>query len=584
MSNFQILKKIFWDFIENTWKMKFIFMILLWIWISFLSYLEPIFFTQIIKVIEDYLKNWFFKSNDFFRYFIYWWIFIFISIISSLIYVYYLVRKNTLLNYIKVSSKYSKKIINMSYPDYLSKEVWAVYKIFDRWVGYQFEFIHFFFLELIKTWWWIIFISIILFYNDYKMTFITLSLLPVMILFWFLFFKKLWPYQKKIDKKWDSIFADIWNIMSVFSLVKILSIEKIFSKKIDEKLDFCYNEQLKLYKWWTISDLYTGFFITISRFLVLWFWVYFLINWKITFSTLFLFFSYIWWIYFPIWNLFWMLWSVQSRLTAIWKFYSEFDSLDLEYKSEKWIKLKKISWEIEFDNVNFSYWDNNVINNLSFKLIPWEKVAFVWDTWAWKSTIINLILRFWNLKNWEIRIDWNNINMVNLKSLRNHIWVVSQDNSLFNLSIEENLLFANPKATNKEIELALKHTEAEFVFKLPEWLKTIIWERWLKLSWWEKQRISIARLFLKNPKILILDEATSALDNKTEKLIQRALDELMKWKTSIVIAHRLTTIKHIDRIFMLEKWKIVEQWNYEELINLGWKFFHLVNPKLLIIN
>jgi ATP-binding cassette subfamily B protein len=114
-------------------------------------------------------------------------------------------------------------------------------------------------------------------------------------------------------------------------------------------------------------------------------------------------------------------------------------------------------------------------------------------------------------------------------------------------------------------------------------LDTVIWERGLKLSGWEKQRLSIARLFLRNPEILILDEATSALDNKTEKLIQKALDTLTKWKTSIVIAHRLSTIKNADRIFMVEKWKIVESWSYDQLMNKKEKFYSLANPEHFVL-
>jgi ABC-type multidrug transport system fused ATPase/permease subunit len=130
----------------------------------------------------------------------------------------------------------------------------------------------------------------------------------------------------------------------------------------------------------------------------------------------------------------------------------------------------------------------------------------------------------------------------------------------------------------------LKKAKAEFVFSSEKWLETIIWERWLKLSWWEKQRINIARIFLRNPEILILDEATSALDNKTEAEIQKSIEELLIWKTSIIIAHRLSTIKKVDRIFVLDKGKIVESWNYEELIQKKWFFFALANPDKMILN
>lgn len=146
------------------------------------------------------------------------------------------------------------------------------------------------------------------------------------------------------------------------------------------------------------------------------------------------------------------------------------------------------------------------------------------------------------------------------------------------------MLYAKKDASEKEIFEALEKAEAHFVKKMKDWLDTVIWERWMKLSWWEKQRIAIARLFLKNPEILILDEATSALDNKTEKLVQKALEKLMKGKTSIVIAHRLSTIQNADKIFFLENWEIKESGTYEELIVKNGKFAELANPKNLIIN
>ena len=138
--------------------------------------------------------------------------------------------------------------------------------------------------------------------------------------------------------------------------------------------------------------------------------------------------------------------------------------------------------------------------------------------------------------------------------------------------------------TQDKILNALKKAKADFVLKSQEWLETIIWERWLKLSWWEKQRINIARIFLRNPEILILDEATSALDNKTEIEIQSSLEDLMKDKTSIIIAHRLSTIKKVDRIFVMDNWKIIESWTYDELILKNWFFYKLANPEKLIIN
>ena len=197
--------------------------------------------------------------------------------------------------------------------------------------------------------------------------------------------------------------------------------------------------------------------------------------------------------------------------------------------------------------------------------------------------MVNLLLRFWDIDEGAIFLDGEDIRNIKKSSLRSHIGVVSQDNSLFNLSIEENLKFANPKATKKDIKQALINAEASFVFDLPKGIQTVIGERGLKLSGGEKQRISIARLFLKNPEILLLDEATSALDNVTEKKIEKALKKLMKGKTSIIIAHRLSTIQHVDTIFVLENGRVVEQGDYESLMKEQNKFYTLANPDKLIL-
>lgn len=144
------------------------------------------------------------------------------------------------------------------------------------------------------------------------------------------------------------------------------------------------------------------------------------------------------------------------------------------------------------------------------------------------------------------------------------------------------MLYAKEDATEKELFEALEMAQANFVLNLEKWIDTIIWERGLKLSWWEKQRISIARFFLKNPEILILDEATSALDNKTEKLVQNALEKLTYWKTTIIIAHRLSTIQNVDKIFYLENWKIIEEWKYDELIRKNENLVNLQAQKILL--
>ncbi len=416
------------------------------------------------------------------------------------------------------------------------------------------------------------------------MALLVLSMLPLMLIAWYYFFMHLYPTQKIINDRWSSVFSNIWDFMSNFLLVKTLCIEKKIINKINHDLDHIYKYQMSIEKWWSISDVYTWILVMVSRILVLWFWTYFVIKWTLSLTVLFLFFSYIWWVYFPLWFLFWKLRNLQEDISWIEKMNKNLWNLDSDLLSNDWIK-NEIIWNIEFKKVSFEYLDNiKVLNNISFLINKWEKIALVWNTWAWKSTIISLLFRLWKIKSWEILIDWEKIENISINHLRNNIWLVAQDNTLFNTTIKENLRYANSKATKKDIIIALKNAKADFVFDLKEWIDTIIWERWLKLSWWEKQRLSIARLFLKNPKILILDEATSALDNKTEKLVHVALENLMKWRTSIIIAHRLSTIQNVDKIFVIQNWKIIESWNYKDLIDKKWYFYSLATPDKLLIN
>ncbi|MBQ2891333.1 MAG: ABC transporter ATP-binding protein [Bacilli bacterium] len=225
---------------------------------------------------------------------------------------------------------------------------------------------------------------------------------------------------------------------------------------------------------------------------------------------------------------------------------------------------------IEFKNVNFQYNEQKeILKNINLKIQPGKKLALVGPSGGGKTTICHLIPNFYRISEGEILIDGQNINNVRLDSLRKNIGIVQQDVFLFNGTIRENILYGRLDATEEEIiDAAKKANIHDYVMTLPDGYETQIGERGVKLSGGQKQRLSIARVFLKNPAILILDEASSALDNTTEILIQSALDELCKGRTTLIVAHRLSTIKTADEIIVIANGIIKEQGTHEELIDL----------------
>jgi ABC-type multidrug transport system fused ATPase/permease subunit len=244
--------------------------------------------------------------------------------------------------------------------------------------------------------------------------------------------------------------------------------------------------------------------------------------------------------------------------------------LDEEEESSIGVKQANFKGKIEFDQVSFHYPtrpEMEVLSALSFHVNPGEKVALAGHSGAGKSTIIQLLLRFYESQQGEIRVDDRLVSDWELASLRSHIGIVPQEVLLFGGSIRENISYAKPNASEEELILAAKKANAwQFISLFPEGMETMVGERGVKLSGGQRQRIAIARAILKDPSILILDEATSSLDAESESLVQEALDELMKGRTTIIIAHRLATIRKVDRIYALSAGKIVEEGSHTELL------------------
>jgi len=302
--------------------------------------------------------------------------------------------------------------------------------------------------------------------------------------------------------------------------------------------------------------------------LVAWYGVHQIIHGSLTIGELTQFLLYLAMLYFPLQRMSDLSVILANALAAIERIFEYFDTQPQIRERRGAKPLAGCQGLIEFDNVSFSY-DREIVvlQQICLVINPGETVAIVGPSGSGKSTLANLIPRFYDPGSGLIRLDGHDLRDLQMTSLRSQIGIVNQETILFSGTILENLLLAEPDASQEEVRAALEAANAmDFIEEMPEGLWTEIGERGAQLSGGQKQRIALARAFLRNPRILILDEATSALDSKSEHHIQRALARLLKNRTSIVIAHRLSTVLSANKIVVIEHGRIVETGGHAELL------------------
>lgn len=276
--------------------------------------------------------------------------------------------------------------------------------------------------------------------------------------------------------------------------------------------------------------------------------------------------------------------SIQKGLASIQRIEEIINAEDKIVEKDNPVKINLFQKEIIFDNVNFFYNkdERQIIKNINLKIKKGETIAIVGESGAGKSTLVDLLPRFYDITDGSIKIDDLPIQDLKIKDLRNLFGIVSQTPILFNDTIENNIAFGVENYTGEELINAAKAANAyEFIMEKPEGFKSNIGETGGKLSGGQRQRISLARAILKNPDILILDEATSSLDTESEKLVQDALDRIMQNRTAIVIAHRLSTVKNADRIYVMQNGEIIEQGKHSELIKQNGVYKKLVDLQMI---
>lgn len=418
----------------------------------------------------------------------------------------------------------------------------------------------------------------IMFFLDVKLTLAALFIFPFYILTVYVFFGRL----RKLTRERSQALAEVQGFLHErvqgISVVKSFAIEDNEAKNFDKKNTNFLTRALKHTRWNAYSFAAINTVTDIGPIIVIGVGAYLAISGSITVGTLAAFVGYLELLFGPLRRL------VASFTTLTQSFASMdrvFQLIDEDYDIKNGVGAQPIEIKqgrIDIDHVSFQYNDNEapILKDINLSIEKGETVAFVGMSGGGKSKLINLIPRFYDVTSGQILIDGHNIKDFLTGSLRNQIGLVQQDNILFSDTVKENILLGRPTATDEEVVEAAKMANAhDFIMNLPQGYDTEVGERGVKLSGGQKQRLSIARIFLNNPPILILDEATSALDLESESIIQEALDVLSKDRTTLIVAHRLSTITHADKIVVIENGHIVETGTHRELIAKQGAYEHL---------
>lgn len=397
-----------------------------------------------------------------------------------------------------------------------------------------------------------------------KLAIICFLILPFYLLSLMVFNKRIRNMSYEVRERYALLNKDLQELLSGISVIKAFTGEKRATIKMLGKIKEAIRKEVRLDITATIASISSVLISSLGPIVLIWYGCAEIMRGNLTVGSLIAFNSFIGYLFGPTRNLYNLNLNVQRSLAAVQRIFEMFD-LEPEREGKEEIEIRR--GEVIFDNVSFSYNGNEeVLKDISFKVNPGETIAIVGRSGAGKTTLVSLLLKFFEPTRGRILIDGEDIKETKLKSLRKNIGICSQETFLFSDTIRENIRFGNPEAKEGEIEQAAGLAYADvFIRNLPEGYNTKLGERGINLSGGERQRIAIARALLKNPKILILDEATSQLDSESEKMIQNALKNLFKDRTTFIIAHRLSTIKDADKILVLEKGMVVGVGKHTEL-------------------
>jgi subfamily B ATP-binding cassette protein MsbA len=411
-------------------------------------------------------------------------------------------------------------------------------------------------------------ITVILFWMNVPMALVAMIPVPVLGFITFRYSRKVRRFYRSTRERLADMNAKLQDNLSGIRVIKSFAREEHEYNRFAAEAEEFYDIRVNVIKLWTLFMPLTQLAVSLGGVVLWWYGGTLITHQQVTLGTVIAFVGYLWMFYGPVNNIARVSDTIQRSLAAAERIFEVLDTEPDLADSPNAVQMPDIEGRVEFENVSFRYSSGEeVLKEIGITAKPGQIVALVGRSGAGKSSIVNLIPRFYDTTSGRVLVDGVDVRTVTQESLRRQIGIVLQDTFLFNGTIRENILYGRLGASDDEVLEAAKAANAdEFIQYMPEGYDTLIGERGIKLSGGQRQRLAIARAILADPRILILDEATSSVDSESEYLIHKAMDEMMKGRTTFVIAHRLSTIKHADMIITLEDGRIVEVGDHRSLL------------------
>lgn len=413
---------------------------------------------------------------------------------------------------------------------------------------------------------------------NWVMTLVSIALYPLAIWVILLGLKKTNELQNQSNRLFDSAIGRAYDAVANIMVVKSFAQEEKERQRFMGKYDRYVRLQQKASVRWGRIDVWSSAISAMQVIIIIAVGAYLMMRGEFTLGQVVMFHTFRRYLYDPLYAIGWDMRHFQYAVLRLEESRKILEREDQIKDSADARPLRVTRGLVEMKGVSFRYQKIGVLSGVNIVFEPGKATALVGHSGAGKSTVTALLNRFYDVQKGKILIDGQDIRLITQRSLRKNIGLVMQENTLFNDTIYNNIAYARPGCRRSDVYEAAKQANIhDFIMSLPKKYKTVVGERGLKLSGGEKQRVAIARVVLKNPPILILDEATSALDSKTERVIHRALQQVMKGRTSIVIAHRLSTVVDVDKIVVIDNGKVVQQGTHRQLTRRNGVYQELVD-------